>query len=465
MLFNVDRLSSMQQLMLVIVFFSMALIMFYTNILCSNEYTLFPQKNTHAFIPWNKTTHLIPYHPSLIVIGSVNGGTTLINHLYLFLQSFHDDTQARDTFYWTRCIPCDEHLNRTHDFHKWNVSEHNLCSQFKYLPRSPQEKIWNRLHREDTNEYKDESNTNAPQCRIKHYKSRIMQHYPSTALSHFSAERCSAYIYAPYVAKIIATLFPKTIVLYAIREKATQQYSRAKNFPKGPRVTVNSQYFDSQFNIDLDQIESDTVRNGLLPLLSTKQTDRVRDAIVSWYVSYPSIHGIRGKKASPFQSDFKDLCPYVNVLLYMKTMAVYNTKYGFSKLKIIQSEWLFADLRRSLRFIHCIVVVKNWNSNEEMKHCDAYYEGHMDQIISENHLATLMNNTFGKKEKYKYLLTDMNAFQKLSEFWSLCDKLLFELIRQYPSLTVGTQWDMTVWIKKRQEIKHSIVTNLAIVQG
>ncbi len=71
-----------------IAFFSVVLIILYINVFCLDlNYSVETHKS--SFVAWNKTNYRIPYHPSLIIIGSVNG-----------------DDKRRDSFYWSRCIPC-----------------------------------------------------------------------------------------------------------------------------------------------------------------------------------------------------------------------------------------------------------------------------------------------------------------------------------------------------------------------
>ncbi len=89
--------------------------------------------------------------------------------------------------------------------------------------------------------------------------------------------------------------------------------------------------------------------------------------------------------------DFRDLCPYVNVLVWKKILSIYNIKYS--------------NLLQSARFLHCIVLIQNWNSNKEMNECYEYYQQNMNQI-------KLMNNKYGNNEKYEYLLADLNTFNK-----------------------------------------------------
>ena len=513
---RVERLSSMQQMVLVLVFLTVMSIIIYINVFSPESDTLLNiNLNYHSmnindgtqmnlYKPWRRlhrgSNNIRINHPSLIIIGSVNGGTSLLNELYaFFLKSFNDDFKKRDIFYWKTCIPCDQFLNKTDNHYDWNVSLSNLCHitnsdklgndeiskdnkqtlKYQWAKTIKHHKLKRAFssnsNNSDNNNNKIAINAmeNGGHCTINDYIKTIIilnkYRHSLNGKDLYSAERCSGYNYVPSIAKIIANLFPETVILYAIREKASQQYSRAKNFHKtnNKRISKKDAYFESteyfnhQFKNLLNIVESDKVQNGLLPLLkmngNMSNIEDIRMEIVEWYIHYG---GIGGKQNNyPIQKDLRDMCPYVNVLLYMKMLEIYNGINGYYKLRIIQSEWLYQDILRSARFVHCIVSVKNVRSELEMTECDRYYEDkqHMMEIMSIEDQMKLMNNSYGKKKKYEYNLSDMDTFDKLVSFWTICDLRLFELIQQYPSLTLGTRWDNHLWISIRESMRNAMV--------
>eukprot|EP01084_Bolivina_argentea_P053000 97294_1 len=258
-------------------------------------------------------------HLSLLIIGSTNGGTSLLNDLYsTILKSFYNRNKRSDTYYWSRCIPCNEYKTQTTNYSNWNVKENNLCSH--------KHKRIQQIH-----------------CTKHNYMNLITDNKYKQLIKDkklFIADRCSEYNQMPYVSKMIATFFPETVLLYTIRESLSQRYSRFKNFrinKKRNKVT-DTEYFSQSFMKLLKEIQSDYVQNGLLPLLkSTDQNDNIKDEIIFWYLNYP-YHSYRlSNDFAPFKIAFGDLCPYVNVIMYMKILNIYNIKYSYYKLKIVQS--------------------------------------------------------------------------------------------------------------------------------
>ena len=413
-------------------------------------------------------------YPSLIIIGSVNGGSSLLNDLFAFhLKSFFNVNKRQDSYYWTKCMPCDFKQYKYNNYKIWNVTESNLCR----IERNTKRRIItkptcnNPRCKKLTNEQllKQFNEMRFPHskfiCHLMGYTEDVLVHHLdklskiNSSKTLYFAERCSGYNYSPYVAKILATLFPDTILLYPIREKLSQQYSRYKNFPV-PGNVINAEYFDDMFLKLLNIFNNDKVQHGLLNLLNMKQTEHVRNKIVDWYISYPTI---AGPSWDPHKREFEDFCPYVNVLMYMEILKFVNgdNKIGFKKLKIVQSEYLFSNVLRAARYVHCITSIHDCNSKEQMKKCMDYYKYNINDIVYESSLGKLKDDNYGKKGEYKILLTDLKTFDKLIGFQKLCDMRLFELIKEYPSLTVGNIWNQSLWIEKRNGMRQIISSNKA----
>eukprot|EP01084_Bolivina_argentea_P109147 195088_1 len=179
----------------------------------SNNNLYKPLKTSHI--------HISPNYPTIVIIGSTKGGTTtLINILSNHLKSFHTLKRnlTPDLHYWTKCLPCDDMSNYNqgisiHDItSKWDINTTNLCTK--------------------GNQY--------IQCTSNDYIHSIIHDKHRKNISLYIAERTSGYMKYPFIAKLFAVHFPNTILLYCIREKITQKYSRWRSFQKRDiRSTVN----------------------------------------------------------------------------------------------------------------------------------------------------------------------------------------------------------------------------------
>eukprot|EP01084_Bolivina_argentea_P260355 439647_1 len=344
-------------------------------------------------------------YPSLIIIGSVNGGTSLLNNLFsTHLKSFYNMGGLMDSFYWQKCRPCFDHnqLKQTkYDHTTWNASESNLC----------------------------QVSTSNIQCNIKDYAKRVLhghgdnyqtQRFNANKSTYYLAERCSVYIKFPYVAKILGTLFPKTILLYSIREQLSQQYS------------------------------SNSVQKRLLPLLNnSNQTEEIRAEIVSWFIL----------EHMEKRWQLKDHCPYILIITYMEILKNTNKEFGFSKLRLVQAEYLFEDALRASRFVHCIVHTNDESVHLEMTECMRYYKNNMNEILQPSSMKQLDNKDYLKKKAYKILWNDLDTFDKLASFQGICDQRLFELVMEYPYLIDGIEWNRNLWIDKRKKMRALVRTN------
>ena len=70
-------------------------------------------------------------------------------------------------------------------------------------------------------------------------------------------------------------------------------------------------------------------------------------------------------------------------------------------------------------------------------------------IKNKNDRNIIADNSFDKHTSYQYCMSDINLF----------DKRLFELIKEYPSLIIGTDWNYDRWIEVRQKMRDSVMKN------
>eukprot|EP01084_Bolivina_argentea_P024499 45662_1 len=124
----------------------------------------------------------------------------------------------------------------------------------------------------------------------------------------------------PFISKLSAVHFPKTILLYCIREKITQKYSRWHSFRKRDIASA----VNMAFQHDLIIFQSLRFQKRLLPLINDSiQNNVLRDKIVYEFLRYPMENG-------KLRHVLGDLCPYLNVLTWIKILEIYNEEYGFS---------------------------------------------------------------------------------------------------------------------------------------
>ena len=162
-----------------------------------------------------------------------------------------------------------------------------------------------------------------------------------------------------------------------------------------------------------------------------------------------------------------DICPYLYVLVYIKLSELFNVKYGFTKLKLIQSEWIFENIMRTSIYLQCIVTIKNSSSMSEYDECTNFYSienrENMHEILSNKSQMELSDNTFNQRHDkgvINYTLNDIGLFDKWTEYLSVCDRRLFELIQEekYKSLVIGTEWNYNRWLNKRKLIREKLIT-------
>eukprot|EP01084_Bolivina_argentea_P109146 195084_1 len=383
-----------------------------------NNYQKTKNNNNKLYKP-RKTLHIdiSPNYPTVVIIGSTKGGTTtLINILSNHLISFYTlkRNMTPDLHYWTKCLPCNNMNDYNqgisiHDItYKWDINTSNLCTK----------------------------GNQGIKCTCNDYIHSIIHDKHRKNISLYIAERTSGYMKYPFIAKLFAVHFPNTILLYCIREKITQKYSRWRSFQKRDiRSTVNM-----AFQHDLIIFQSLRFQKLLLPLINnSNQNDIMRDKIVYEFLRYPMEKG-------KLRHVLGDLCPYLNVLTWIKILEMYNEKYGFNKFKIIQSEWMFENILNVSVYLQCIV--RNYESQNQFDVCYKYYMEYKMDILSEQSLMELSNNSFHKNDGYVYSGLNVNLFDETIKYVKICDMRLFELIseQKYKSLIIGSDWNYDRWV-------------------
>eukprot|EP01084_Bolivina_argentea_P257024 432931_1 len=84
----------------------------------SNNMTVKAPINTQPLTP-PQTQH----HPSIIVVASINGGTSTLNQIfmYYFKHFFHGFRETHDLYYWVSCIPSNWIHNVGKPFYKLGI--------------------------------------------------------------------------------------------------------------------------------------------------------------------------------------------------------------------------------------------------------------------------------------------------------------------------------------------------------
>eukprot|EP01084_Bolivina_argentea_P088065 158988_1 len=411
-------------------------------------------------------------YPSLVIIGSTKSGTSTLHYLLTHLQSFQNSL-TYDLNYWTVCKWCESSEDRPSlkcnfmdpKIKKNIVSIHDIAA------------IWNvnifKINNSALTRYK---------CTAEHYMQTITdnRYNASKYIKLYSMDRSSMYMNVPFIPKLYSLYFPDSILLYSIREKISQQYSRFNYFciksatthrlneferfpiPFGGAESFN---FEKLIKWDLEKFQSNEFENILYLINNSEQTETIRNEIVYQYITYPRLdllkynYSMEGDKTYLIflHSNPGDICPYLNVLVYIKLMELYNVKYGFAKLKLIQFEWIYENIMQTTVYLQCIVKIKNSSSMTEFNECVNYYSignrKNLNRILTNESQIQLSDNGFNQRHDQKfinYTLSDIKLFDEWNEYLNICDRRLFELIAEerYKHLIIGTDWNYDRWLEK-----------------
>lgn len=264
-------------------------------------------------------------------------------------------------------------------------------------------------------------------------------------ITKYIAVRTSGYMQMPFMAKLFSIYFPKTVLIYSIREKLTQRYSLWEHFGK-KKGSIND-----SFKENLDIFNEDKFQRNIWSLVNYRNQSIVREQLVYEILRYGF------DKDSQWISRVNHICPYLNVLFWWKLTEIWNHEYIFGKFKIVQSEWVYEDTLRAAVYLHCIAKIEDSTSQRQFDECAQWSYNNMNMILS-NESVNRLGRSFGKSHGYTYEPIDMMLFDQLTEFVEICDKRLFEFIHdeKYQSLTIGTDWKYQRWVDKRESMRKAL---------
>ena len=425
----------------------------------------------------------IKQQPSIIIIASINAGTSTLNRILWkdYKHFFHGFRDLQDMYYWIACTPNDYlkfienkdnknkifleifndiKYNKYKQFYSWNVSFSNL----KYRGCNDLENINTKYH-----------------CNIKCTHNDYMQHigfmrdkyrfnniFVSDSDSTKSEEeeiyyfwdRTSGYNSLPYIAPILTKNYQNSKLLYIIRDPLSQSYSRIhlfdentflmKTMKERKQMTVNEVHQRYTKLINLIETDEYQLLISLLSLssININQIKKNENDILIWYTALWAKYGISWKEYRWF-----DICPFINILLYIKSIEFVNNNIN-DKFKIIQFEWMTQTNHLLLTSIsiYCWTVFNEYN-NCFNKYTNNNYTNLNEIMINWN----ILNTHYGQLRKYHYKMTNITLFDKLLKFEQICDNRLLKLIEKYP-IILG-KFDINLWYFKRQIMRQDIVNN------
>ena len=386
--------------------------------------------NKHQFNLSTLSNHKISWNlnqSTLIIIGSQCAGTiTICNQINKFT---HFQNNGCDNNYLSDCEP----IIPKYTFNHKNKIKNKINERNKRFGNAQISKMNFQLH---DNWYIMPWNVSSSKCKHPSYLYSMNDSY--------HMDQSSLYILHPYTSKWIAMHSQQSVIIYHLREKMGDSYSRLHTI-----CNSNQQCIKQNFQILSNRINEAQFKNYLIPMLNMDQTDQVRDKIVAWYVSYWYYNSERATNVNGKFYIF-DICPYVNVLLWMRQLKEFNNNHSFHQFKIIQFEYLMNNFQTMLAYYYCIAVhgyqlydnqcVKFFINN---KHNGYYITEEWDQLHNK------MEQHSG--EKYEFELP-LQLFSKFESLFNICDVRLYDLLKEYPSLVLG-EFGLEKWSKLRMELK------------